>query len=128
MSGNILRILRKSKGISQEEVAEYLGISQTAYSKLENNTIKLSAERIKLLAHLFKVEEKSFFTSPENIANENNSLKYDHITNLLKSQKEIFDEQKELLQETINILKLQIDKKDKEIQSFLKIISESKAN
>ncbi len=120
IKGNILRNIRKSKGISQEEAADFLDISQTAYSKLENNITKLSAERISLLSHLFKVEERYFFQSPENINLENNTLEFKNISNLLKSQKDIFDEQKQLLQETINILKAQVQQCNKQIDSLLR--------
>lgn len=119
INGNILRSIRKSKGISQEKAADFLGISQTAYSKLENNITKLSAERITVLAHLFKVEERSFFNSPENINLENNSLQFEHISNLLKSQQAIFDEQKEMLQETINILRTQLEQSNNQIKVLL---------
>lgn len=119
VNGNILRNIRKSKGISQEKAADFLGISQTAYSKLENNITKLSAERITVLAHLFKVEERSFFNSPENINLENNSLQFEHISNLLKSQQVIFDEQKEMLQESINILRTQLEQSNNQINVLL---------
>jgi transcriptional regulator with XRE-family HTH domain len=119
IDGSNLKNIRKSKGISQEEVADYLEISQTAYSKLENNITKLSAERISVLAHFFNVEEKVFFTSPENIRMGNNTLKFDHVSNLLKSQQAIFDEQKELLQETINILRVQLEQSNNQIKVLL---------
>jgi len=124
INGNILRKIRKSKGISQEEAADFLNISQTAYSKLENNITKLSAERITLLAHLFKVEEKNFFVSPENIILENNSLQFEHVSNLLKSQQDIFNEQKEFLQETINVLKSQVEQNNKQIDLLLRKLEE----
>lgn len=120
LNGNIIRNIRKSKGMSQVEAADFLGISQTAYSKLENNITKLSAERISLLSLLFKVEESSFFKSPKNINLENNSLQFENISNLLKSQKDIFDEQKKLMQETINILKAQVEQCNKQIDSLLR--------
>lgn len=124
INGDIIRKIRKSKGISQEEAADFLGISQTAYSKLENNITKLSADRISLLSHLFKVEERNFFQSPENIRLDNNTLQFEHISNLLKSQQNIFDEQKQLLQETINILKAQVEQCNKQIDSLLRKLEE----
>ncbi|MEX1192987.1 MAG: helix-turn-helix domain-containing protein [Brumimicrobium sp.] len=120
VSGDVLKSLRKSKGISQKKVASFLDVSQAAYSKLENNNTKLSGERITLLARLFKVEEKAFFVSPENISLENNALSFEHISNLLKSQQEIFEEQKELLQETINILKSQLEQSNKQIETLIR--------
>ena len=124
INGNTIKDIRKSKGISQEEAADFLCISQTAYSKLENNITKLSAERISSLSRLFKVEEKNFFQSPENIRLDNNTLQFEHISNLLKSQQDIFDEQKKLLQETINILKSQVEHCNKQIETLLDKLEE----
>ena len=124
VNGNTIKDIRKSKGISQEEAADFLCISQTAYSKLENNITKLSAERISSLSRLFKVEEKTFFQTPENIRLDNNTLQFEHISNLLKSQQDIFDEQKKLLQETINILKSQVEHCNKQIETLLDKLEE----
>ena len=124
VNGNAIKDIRKSKGISQEEAADFLCISQTAYSKLENNITKLSAERISSLSRLFKVEEKTFFQTPENIRLDNNTLQFEHISNLLKSQQDIFDEQKKLLQETINILKSQVEHCNKQIETLLDKLEE----
>jgi site-specific recombinase len=77
-----------------------------------------------LLSHLFKVEERNFFQSPENIRLDNNTLQFEHISNLLKSQQNIFDEQKQLLQETINILKAQVEQCNKQIDSLLRKLEE----
>ena len=40
VTGDRLRALRKEKGISQEAVAEVLGITRTAYNKYESGVIK----------------------------------------------------------------------------------------
>ncbi len=45
MYGGVLRKIRKEKGIKQEVIAEYLSLSQKAYSKLENNQTKLTLEK-----------------------------------------------------------------------------------
>jgi transcriptional regulator with XRE-family HTH domain len=45
ISGQCLRLLRLMKGIKQETIAKRLGISQPAYSKLENSN-KLREERV----------------------------------------------------------------------------------
>lgn len=36
ISGNLVRLIRHLKGLKQESVAKKLGITQQAYSKLEN--------------------------------------------------------------------------------------------
>ena len=49
-----LRELRRSKKLSQDAVAQYLGISRTAYNKYENGAIK-PVRKICELANLFNV-------------------------------------------------------------------------
>lgn len=44
--GENLRQLRTEKNISQNEVAEKLGLSQGHLSKIENNTKRLSVEQV----------------------------------------------------------------------------------
>ena len=44
--GENLRQLRAEKNISQNEVAEKLGLSQGYFSKIENNTKRLSVEQV----------------------------------------------------------------------------------
>ena len=44
--GENLRLLRAEKNISQNEVAEKPGLSQGYFSKIENNTKRLSVEQV----------------------------------------------------------------------------------
>ncbi len=46
MYGGVLRKIRTEKGIKQEAIADYLNISQKAYSKIENNQTKLTLEKL----------------------------------------------------------------------------------
>ncbi|HSD13886.1 MAG TPA: helix-turn-helix domain-containing protein [Flavobacterium sp.] len=48
-----IRKVRELKGFSQDYVAIQLGISQRAYSKIENNLTKLDWSRIEKLSQLF---------------------------------------------------------------------------
>ena len=51
---NLLK-LRKEKNKSQQEIAELLGIRQTAYSKYENNLTEPSIENLIKLADYYQV-------------------------------------------------------------------------
>lgn len=55
-TGELLRKYRIERKLKQDEVAEYLSISQRAYSKLENNEIAVKVETLQKIAELFKVE------------------------------------------------------------------------
>lgn len=51
-----LKELRKKRGLSQQFVSEKLGITQQAYSLIENGNRKLSVELAKALAAILQVE------------------------------------------------------------------------
>lgn len=53
MPGTIIKKLREKKGLKQEAVAIEMGISQAAYSKIENNLTELTVRHCKLLSRIF---------------------------------------------------------------------------
>jgi transcriptional regulator with XRE-family HTH domain len=52
---NAVRIIRESKGISQEAIAFKMGITQQAYSKLENKILSARLEQILLIGKLLSI-------------------------------------------------------------------------
>ena len=52
---NRLKELRKSRGLTQTEVAKQIGISQNSYSYWENGKVKIDNNSLKRLADLFNV-------------------------------------------------------------------------
>lgn len=55
MPGTIIRQYRELQKLSQTYVAKKLGISQNAYSKLENNITQLTVNHVKQLAAILQV-------------------------------------------------------------------------
>ncbi len=55
MFSNKLREMRKLVGLSQQEIADKLFLSQQAYAKYENNTATPNPETLKLIAELLGV-------------------------------------------------------------------------
>jgi transcriptional regulator with XRE-family HTH domain len=55
-----LRLIRVSKGMSQENVAKALEITVGAYSKIERGVTKLSLNRLADLAKIFDIELNDF--------------------------------------------------------------------
>jgi transcriptional regulator with XRE-family HTH domain len=53
MPGTIIKKLREKKGLKQEAVAMEMGISQAAYSKIENNLTELTVRHCKMLSRIF---------------------------------------------------------------------------
>lgn len=50
-----LKIARKKKGMTQQQVADFIGISQNNYSYWENGKIKIDNISLQKLANLFEV-------------------------------------------------------------------------
>lgn len=55
MPGTLIRKIRENKKMSQDEVARGMGISQNAYSKIENNQTQLTVNHIKKLSKILDV-------------------------------------------------------------------------
>lgn len=55
MPGTIIKKIRQEQNMKQEDVAQQMGISQAAYSKLENNQTELTVRHCKVLSKIFGV-------------------------------------------------------------------------
>lgn len=55
MPGTVIRKYREMKNLSQKAVAAEMGISQNAYSKIENNITQLTVHHVKQLSAILKV-------------------------------------------------------------------------
>lgn len=61
-----IRKLREAKQWTQEAVAYQLGISQKAYSKIENGATQLSVQRLAELANLLETTTAELLTEEKN--------------------------------------------------------------
>ena len=51
-----IRLLRESKGFSQEYIANQLGVSQQAYSRMEQSPDRITLKRLYNLSHILQVK------------------------------------------------------------------------
>lgn len=65
--GYKIRRIREIKNFSQEYVAQTLGISSKAYSKIENDETKLSVDRLYKLASIFEVKPEDLLHFDEKL-------------------------------------------------------------
>ena len=65
MTGQKLRVLREFRNYSQEYIAEKLGITQNAYSRIENNQTKMTAERLERLAVILNIPPLELLSDKE---------------------------------------------------------------
>lgn len=61
--------LREERGLSQEEVAEVLGIKQPAYSELESGTTKLTADYLDRLSKFYGMSMDEFLRADQPVLN-----------------------------------------------------------
>jgi transcriptional regulator with XRE-family HTH domain len=59
---NQIRRARQNKDLSQENMADELGITKGAYSKIERGVTAISVERLAAIAKILDMELNEFFT------------------------------------------------------------------
>jgi len=68
---NKIKSLRRQKGFSQEQVAEHLRISQSAYARIENGKSNSWVTYINPISTLFEVEPEELLKQDTIIINQN---------------------------------------------------------
>jgi len=64
-----IRILRESKGYSQDYMAELMGITQSAYARFERGATKTDLKTVSLAAKVLEVTLVDVITYPEKYIN-----------------------------------------------------------
>jgi transcriptional regulator with XRE-family HTH domain len=107
--GNKLKQLRKSKSISQEQVADYLHISQSAYARIESGESHSWASHIDKICEVFEISPEALVKNESIIVNSNQqggtSTNAIIINQLSEKLIEQYEERIKELQQTIAILK-----------------------
>ncbi|SMC33589.1 helix-turn-helix domain-containing protein [Chryseobacterium sp. YR221] len=76
MTNNVaekIKRLRKSKGFSQEEMAEKLHISQSAYARIETGESHSWAAHIEKLSEIFEIKPENFLSDETNNLEQENT-------------------------------------------------------
>ena len=114
MIGNKIRSLRTLKELSQENVAEMLGISITAYSKIERGETDVQLSRLSQIAKAFNVSIEEILNFGDKIVHSFNGNSVSH--NIISNS-----EQTLLIE--LERLRTKTEGQDKEINHLKKIIS-----
>lgn len=135
-----LRLIRVSKGMSQENVAKALDITVGAYSKIERGVTKLSLNRLDDLSKIFDIELNDFIRylngetdsldrslnipgSGTQVSYGNNNGPADSEVALLKKIINLYDESKEL--NTKAVIRNIFEGNNVNISSFVEVLKES---
>lgn len=108
-----IRKIRELKSLTQEHIANSIGISQAAYSKLERGESEISVERIEELAkvfghkieELFSFDERVVYNIMHNQTGINNNILNQHIgeSEFLKEKINALEKEIDYLKEIINL-------------------------
>ena len=72
--GNKIRLLREEKGLSQENLASYLEITQSNYARLEKDDNRISVPRLLIIAKTLETTVSEIVGEKANtIVNQNNN-------------------------------------------------------
>ncbi len=137
-----LRLIRVSKGMSQENVAKSLDITVGAYSKIERGVTKLSLNRLGDLAKIFDIDLNDFirYLNGEsesldrklNIPGAGASNTYGTNTSsdaevaLLRKIINLYDESKEL--NTRAVVRNMLENNNVNVVSFIEVLRECSTN
>lgn len=110
--GNKLKTLRKSKGLKQEQVADYLKLSQSAYARIENGESHSCAYHIDKISELFEIEIDDLLK--HNTVITNLSQNDDHSNDVIIIN--------QLSAKLIEILEKQLEEKDLKILELEKVL------
>ena len=113
-----IRTIRKHKGISHEAMAMNLGISQTAYTKIEQRETKLTVERLQKIAEildvklgeLLELEPQSFHQEIHN-NNSVTAISHQKVETLYQENKEVYEKLIASKDEQIALLKQMLEMK-----------------
>ncbi|KOY85770.1 hypothetical protein AD998_06025 [bacterium 336/3] len=122
-SAQKLKKLREKYGYTQEQLADFLQVSQSSYSRLETGEGKLNLEQIDKLAEAYEMDIVSFLhyltddkrfnvnhsgdnNNTDNEINSNNSNYAENIT--INNQYSLSKEERELYQKQIEKLETEI--------------------
>ena len=110
-----IRKYREIKGYSQEYVAHQLNINQASYAKLENNSTKITIDRLFSIAKLLETEiseildlkNQTIFNQTDN----ETANAFGKVEHYYQENKEVYQELLKAKDEQIALLKEMLDKK-----------------
>jgi transcriptional regulator with XRE-family HTH domain len=113
-----IKSIRERKNLTQEYMAQELGISQNSYSNIENGGVKLTIERLLEISKVLEV------TAEELLANESQTYNF-HNSNIEKFYgyiETLHEDNRELIQTTIKVLTDQVEYLQKENERLFKLL------
>ena len=105
--GHKIRKVRELRNLTQERVAEQLGMTTSGYSRIERGEVRISIERLEQVANVLGVQPLDLTQFDESVVLTNYGTANDHSFNVV-SDKELIDEIKRVYEARIADLKEEI--------------------
>jgi transcriptional regulator with XRE-family HTH domain len=114
--GDKIRKVRELKGFTQDFMALKLEMSQRAYSKIENNDIKLDWDRIEAISRIFEIEPFDLISFDDNLVFNNCSQSGKNNTNTIHNNfpdelKKNYEDRIKHLEEEVLFMRALLEKK-----------------
>jgi transcriptional regulator with XRE-family HTH domain len=121
--GNLIKFWRETRNYTETYMASQLGISQSAYSKLEKGKIKIDAERLFRISVILEVSIDQLSPHKDNLANRVNPHKINYAA-AKQIGSDVLDEQERMLyKELITEKEKQILEKQETISMLKEMLS-----
>jgi transcriptional regulator with XRE-family HTH domain len=115
--GQKIKKLRELKNLTQTHVAEKLGVSQSAYSKMELGESEVTFNRLEKISEVLEMKPEEVIAFNEsmvfnvmNNANGGNVLSHVHQYNISENERKLYEDQINLLKEEVTYLKQMLEK------------------
>lgn len=113
MLGQKIKKLRELKNLTQEHMAQQLGITQSAYSKIENNEVEVAYSKLEQIAKVLELRPEDIITFNEHVVfnvmhNQTGNGMVVHQASLI--EKQLYEDHIKQLKEENAYLKSVLDK------------------
>lgn len=114
--GQKIRKLRELKNLTQTHVAEKLGVSQSAYSKMELGESEVTYNRLEKISEILEMKPEEVISFNESMVfnvmnNQNGGNVFGDINNTISdTERQLYQDQINLLKEEVAYLKKMLEK------------------
>lgn len=115
--GHKIKKLRELKNLTQSHLAERLGVTQSAYSKLELGESEITYSKLEKIADILEMKPEEVIAFNEAMVfnvmhNQNGGNVFSHIhqTSLNDNERKLYEEQINQLKEEVSYLKKLVEK------------------
>ena len=116
--GQKIKKLRELKNLTQDHMAKALGVSQSAYSRMEMGDAEITYKRLEVISEELGMKPEDVITFNESMVF--NVMHNDTANGLVINNNQLSEAEKNLYQQQIDLLKEQVEYLQKTLELILK--------